>query len=209
MQQSHQLYLKIMRGLRIVLPLVLAFILCVIFFWPMISEQWENRKDTTTQKTKLDIANITDNRLKSPSYNAVDEKGNPYSVNANWANQLDKNTVELDSPQGKITLDNEETISVKGESGLYHHDERQLHISGPVTLDSDHDQHLEGHNVKVDLKTKTMTTDDKVEGMIMGGKVSAKKGMHIQSSEGKKTITLKGRSHVTLNPQQIEKAQNK
>src|SRR5690606_18631202 len=108
-----------MKGLRIALPLVLAIILCVIFFWPMVSEHLEKTDTQASGKKKIDLSHITDNRLVTPSYSAVDDKGNPYSVNAEWANQLDKNTIELNAPRGEITLENQEKISVTGESGLY------------------------------------------------------------------------------------------
>jgi len=203
-KNQHSRYVKRVRILRYLLPCLLTFVLCLVFFWPQISFYWKAPL-VKSAKEKLILPEITDNRLMTPEYSSVDDEGRPYMIGADWAIQQEGYSMELESPKGSITMGNNETFSLKAKDGLYNHGEKTLHLEGDVTLTSDQGQSLVTEDVMVDLESKDISSNTPVSGNSFAGKLKAQKGFETSTADGKKRLVLKGKSSVTINPGLLKK----
>jgi lipopolysaccharide export system protein LptC len=142
----------------------------------------------------------SDNRMIHPRYMASDEKGQPYEVTAEIATQVtEKEPTSLKNPEGSLTLEEGQILTVKAKNGLYDAQGKFLNLDGDVILTTTDGYRVKTEKANVTLSSKTIQGGDPVEGSGPKGTLKGADGFEIRHQEGGDIITLKGRSQVVIN----------
>lgn len=152
---------------------------------------------------------IKENRMVQPHYMSTDSKGQPYQVNAEWAKQRTEILADLTSPRGSIVMSEGQTFNLQANTGLYDNQNKTLNLEGAVKLTS-----TDGYNVKTQAalvkfdnnNNKMIEGNSYIEGEGPTGRFKGQEGFIVENlPQGKKILTLKGRSQVVIASSQPKK----
>lgn len=192
--KSYSRYVSLM---KVILPVGIFLSLGFAIGWPYF---YSLSKETLPQ-VDLSHPEIRDNRMVRPHYMSTDQKGQPFHVDAEWAKQqTDENLADLTNPQGSMTMIEGQTFDLKAQKGLYDSQSKVLNLEGDVTLTSTDGYRVQTEKAQVSIENKTIEGEHYITGEGPTGAIMAQDGFKVESrSQGKKVITLKGRSRVVLN----------
>lgn len=190
-------YSRYVSLMKIILPVGIAFSIGLVVVWPYFTSLNYKENLGAIDPSQPDIQ---ENRMLKPQYMSTDKKGQPYVVNAEWATQQTENRAHLKKPQGSLTLIKGQTVNIEAQNGVYDSNTKILNLEGDVTLTSTDGYHVKTAKANVSLDNKTVTGNQLIEGEGPTGAIRGQEGFEIKTSaEGKKVITLKGRSRVEIN----------
>jgi hypothetical protein len=192
---DYSFYVHLMKK---ILPIGIVMALGFSLGWPYI------QSISKEGLISLDMSRpeIKENRMVRPHYMSTDSKGQPYQVNAEWAKQRTEILADLINPQGSIVLTEGQTFNLKANNGLYDNKGKTLNLEGAVILTS-----TDGYNVttkeaqiKFDSNnTKVIEGNSYIEGEGPTGRFKGQKGFIVETRpQGKKVLTLKGRSQIVI-----------
>lgn len=189
--QSNVAYTRRMQTLRKILPLTASALFMLIIFWPEII--------TFLEKSSLSEMNFKGaiqgrNRLSSPRFQSIDEKGRPYYLTAKSALQKSNHTADLEIPYSKMQMEDGAIIEINSDTGFYNDLTKKLDYRDNVKLRSDTGYDLRTSLAHVNLQEKQALGDQHVEGEGPTGKIWAQ-GFHaIQGG----VIHFKGKSRLII-----------
>lgn len=139
----------IVTALKRALPAAALAVLALIVLWPELSGvddrvRFAYRKPDTA---------VTDSaRLVAPRYAGRDERGRPYELAAETAEQPSgSQTVTLAKPVGDITLEDGAWVALQAETGWYQREQALLDLAGEVTLFHDAGYEIRTARARIDL----------------------------------------------------------
>jgi lipopolysaccharide export system protein LptC len=91
-------------------------------------------------------------RMSGAKYHGMDQHGQPFTLTANAANELDSDRVALQQPQGDISLKSGAWLELKSDAGLFHQHSQKLGLQGNVTLYRNDGTMMTADAADVDLK---------------------------------------------------------
>jgi lipopolysaccharide export system protein LptC len=94
----------------------------------------------------------TASRLQGAKYHGVDQHGQPFTLTADTANQLDADRVALRQPAGDITLKSGAWLELRSDNGLFHQKTQELGLLGNVTLYRNDGTTMMADTADIDLK---------------------------------------------------------
>lgn len=142
--------------LKRALPAAALAVLALIVLWPEISGV-EDRIRLAYRKPDSAVADSA--RLVAPRYVGRDERGRPYELTAETAEQPSGSTaVALTKPAGEITLEDGAWLTLQAAAGTFHRDSRMLDLTGEVALFHDGGYEIHTERARIDL------TDGRAEG---------------------------------------------
>ncbi len=94
----------------------------------------------------------TASRMQGAKYRGVDQHGQPFTLTANAANQLDADRVALQQPTGDISLKSGAWLELSSHTGLFHQKSQTLGLAGDVTLYRNDGTTMTASTAEIDLK---------------------------------------------------------
>lgn len=194
-------YSKVVRKLRLILPLVAVAIVVMLFTWTILddtAEISENPKDKGAEQTR--------NELLEARFESRDEAGRPYTITAARALQgkpelgQDEKTIYLDKPSGQMALEQGQTLGLTAQEGTYDQDAGALDLQGGVALNTTDGYEMRTDKVMISLNDSTARSDTPLEGKGPAGSVEAK-GFSADNEKG--LLVLKGPARLIIKPEAL------
>lgn len=157
-QRSVRRYSRIVRLMKIALPIGALIMIAAIFF------TGRERATVFDPGSATQIAAIgTGMRLDKPRFTGVTEDGDPFVVTAEWAlpDGAMPDRIDLERPVGELQM-GEQTVTVTAAAGeLFRKDER-LRLSGEVVLETSDGYRVRTPSVSVDMAAKTAEATERL-----------------------------------------------
>ena len=152
-------YTFLVRGLKLLLPLIALGIVAVVIAWPRMDEAIA----PVPKETILPQA-AGSNELIKPRYESTDRNDNPYVITADRANQSagNQNLVMLEKPVAEMTMKSGEKLSASARDGTYSQTDQALILSGDVVINHSSGYVLRTQALDIALKSDLATTDQTV-----------------------------------------------
>ncbi|KFG90656.1 hypothetical protein BV98_001860 [Sphingobium herbicidovorans NBRC 16415] len=146
-------------------------------------------------KNKVEVAKER-MRVSEALYRGEDGKGQPFSLRAGSAVQKSSREpiVDLNDMSARILL-SEGPAVLTARQGRYDMDSERVAVDGPVQFEAAGGYRLTTRDVGIDLKTRRMRSDGRVDGRIPIGTFS---GDHLEADLGARTVTLNGRASLRI-----------
>lgn len=146
--------------LKRALPAAALAVLALIVLWPEIS----GIEDRVRLAYRKPDSAVTDSaRLVAPRYVGRDERGRPYELTAQTAEQPSgSTTVALTKPAGDITLEDGAWVTLQAATGAFHRDSRMLDLFGEVALFHDGGYEIHTERARIDLAAGRAEGDEPV-----------------------------------------------
>lgn len=146
---------------------------------------------------------VIDERLSvdNAMYRGRDDLGRPFSITAGEAIQRSsaEGLVRMDDLMAQLLLpDGPARITSSG--GTYDIDTEIVAIDGAVELNAADGYAMTARGVSVNLRERTMTGENGVEGMIPAGSFSARR---VRADLAERTLTLEGNARLSMIPGQL------
>lgn len=188
-------YSKIIRYMRLALPVVAVVIVAVLF---VFSGQQDITIEIEDDAARPVIsAKVGRNELLSPKFESRDQKGQPYTVTADRAFQGsgNENLVILENPFADMLLSSGHWAGAKADRGGFRQDTQRLFLNGNVQLFEDQGYHLLTDELHVNLQQNLVWTDIDVSVQGPDAYLEAK-GM--TANQGQEIIRFTGPAILTL-----------
>ena len=140
-----------------VLPLGALALLGSIAIWPELTRVKEQGRIAFHRA----FSAVPDSgRLQEPRYRGVDDRGRPYTITADWAQQNGPVRVNLQEPKGDLVPEGGGWLMVQSHDGVYVQHAGQLDLSRDVVLYRDDGTVLRTQSAAVDVKNAAAASDD-------------------------------------------------
>lgn len=135
-------------------------------------------------------------RVTEALYRGEDSKGQRFSLRAGSAVQKSSREpiVDLQDLSARILLSDGPAVLV-AQKGRYDMDDEHVAIDGAVQFQSAGGYRMTTRDVGVDLKTRQMKSQGRVDGRMPIGTFSAD---HLEADLGERTVTLNGRARLRI-----------
>lgn len=195
-------YSRYVMLMKVILPVSILLSIGLALGWPYLMSLGKE----SMAMVDVDHPEIKENRMVRPHYVSTDKKGQPFEINAEWAKQKSENLADLINPEGSMTVIEGDTFNVKADKGHYDSQNKVLTLKENVTLNSKDGYKFDTQEVHVNIDNKIIDGDHFIEGEGPTGKIRGEKGFTVETRpEGKKVLTLKGRSRVEINTVALKK----
>lgn len=151
--------------MKLALPLAALGIMALVAAWPTFVEP-------TPRKLAQEPG---DSELLKPRYFSVDEKGQPFSLNAKRAKELEAGAglFDLDEPEAEMTELDGSWVTLRSNYGRYNRDDRLLHMTGAVRILRDDGTEYHTEEAYADIESGTAWGDVRIVGQGPQGEVAA------------------------------------
>ena len=134
----------------------------------------EAAKDPVIREVKEEWGDdIFTSKALNANFDAVDEKGQHYKINAHSAVELADGTVELNTPTYVITLTNKTVVTIKALKGILDQQNKKLNLSGDVVVIYGNEYTIKTPISKIDLRYGYAHGEDKIQGSSHDMKLAA------------------------------------
>jgi len=182
----------LIRLLKIVLPMGVGVFLAYLLLSPLSDSK---EVSFLLDKKKVDVAH---ERLKTQSaqYRGVDDKGRPFTVDAQKAVQARSSVpiVDLAGMSAQIQL-KEGPATIAADRARYHMDKQNADVVGPVVVNGANGYRLETGDVNLDFNTHRLAGANGVQGKMPLGRFSAGT---LSADLPNRRVTLGGRAHLHI-----------
>ncbi len=203
---SPSAYTRYVKRLRILLPLIGVSLITLAILWPYLNK----KEHVSILKVDKNSPQITENHMVQPRYASTDKNGQPFQVEAQWGKQHTEKAADLVTPHGVITTEKHGEVQLDADTGHYNMETKNLELNGHVIMKSQDGYHFETTKAQLDAQNKVVDSDAPLDGTGPTGTLKSQDGFTLQESQdGHRSITLKGRSQVTIAPGTFKKAKAK
>ncbi len=122
----------------------------------------------------------TASRMQGAKYHGIDQHGQPYTLTANTANQLDSDQVALQQPAGDITLKSGAWLELKSDAGVFHQKSQELGLKGDVTLYRNDGTMMTADTASINLKAGSASSAAPVQVSGPFGTLNAVNGFNLK-----------------------------
>lgn len=187
-------YTKLVRFLRLALPLAALAIIALLFSWP----QMQDVGISAVTNSDMSDQKIARNELLKPRFESRDNKNQPYTITADSAVQSDQDpdVVILEKPMADITLTDGTWLAMEALRGAYKQDVERLLLEGKVKLFHDDGYEMVTEKMMVNVKEQVASSDVDIYGQGPVGNIRAT-GVDANAQDG--TLIFKGPVRLILN----------
>lgn len=180
---------RFVRFMKFILPAIALATVTVVFAWPQLFSKRQNLLSLSLTAVDSENAALV---MNNPRYRGADSNGQPYMVTADRAIQdpQDDKQVTLDRVQADLTMSNGQWWSLTSDTGIYNGNSQLLNLFGNISVFGDQGYEMHGNSAEVDMKTKVISSDDKVWGQTGMGTVNAN-GLRIYDN-GRVVVFING-----------------
>ncbi|HYN38250.1 MAG TPA: LPS export ABC transporter periplasmic protein LptC [Rhodospirillales bacterium] len=186
---------RVIRVLRIALPVATAGIIILALFWPQLIGR-DDRIDVAvpvvdgqTEERPEAIVNAT--------YSGVDREGRPFAIRAKSVRNPagEESTLQLAHPDAQIALKDGSLLTIEAESGLYRRDHDALDLQGRVTLRRGADLTVQTEQASIDLAASSASGDQPVGATSVHGTLT---GTGFRIADGGDTVLVMGPARMQM-----------
>ncbi|SIN60020.1 lipopolysaccharide export system protein LptC [Parasphingorhabdus marina DSM 22363] len=180
------------RFLRILLPVFVGALGAVLALAPFTMA---GELSFVLDKNSVEVAKER-MRVTEALYRGEDSQGRPFSLKAGSAVQKssEEAIVELSNLSARILLE-DGPAQIRAQQGRYDMDLENVSVPGPVQVESAGGYRLTTNNVTVDLKSRTLESDQAVEGRTNIGTFRADQ---LKADMNARTVTLDGNAKLRI-----------
>lgn len=191
---------RFVRFMKFILPAMAFCILMAVFVWPQLSKRQNLLSIGMTAIESENAALVMNN----PRYRGADSSGQPYVVTADRAIQdpQDDKQVTMDRVQADFNMNDGQWWSLTADTGVYNGSLEILDLFGNIAIFGNQGYEMHGHAVEVNLKTKVISSDEKVWGQTATGTINAN-GMRVY--EGGRVVVFINGVKTVIFPQQKQR----
>ncbi|WOF43224.1 LPS export ABC transporter periplasmic protein LptC [Sphingopyxis indica] len=184
---------RVVRILRVGLPLVIGVIAAVLVFSPFTQR---SEVSFLLAKDKVEVAKER-MRVTRAEYRGQDTKGRPFALIAGSAVQKSsaEPVVRMTDLSGAIRLE-DGPATIAAEHAQYNMDTEKVSVPGTVLVKSADGYRINAENVALDLRTRSLTGDSGVEGTLNIGRFSANR---LYADLDGRTVRLSGNARLRIN----------
>jgi len=189
-------YTRFVNLMKMLLPLVALVLISLVLVWPHLKP--------ATNKFKIGIAALKtqftkDANMTNPRYVGTDKNHRPYSITADIAKNLSKNSgaVEMEMPKADITLKDGSWLVLTANEGIFNRDAKILELKGSVNMFHDSGYEFRTAKLYVDLDMSTATSKDPVQGQ---GPFGTLKSQGFRIVNKAQTIFFTGKTKMVIYP---------
>ncbi|NWH08120.1 MAG: LPS export ABC transporter periplasmic protein LptC [Alphaproteobacteria bacterium] len=194
-------YTRFVQQLKVLLPAgALVIVLAVVTF----SSINASRNDITFAFDEIE-AQEDDLKMLNPKLNGVDKEGRPYTVTADYAQQIKGRAdfVTLYNMQADVTLKDGQWVSISAGRGELDSAKETLTLTGDINVFSDRGYEMRTSAALVDFGNGMISGDKPVEGQ---GPLGVIKGNGFTVDQEKELVTFTGGVETTYIPPPHKKA---
>lgn len=182
----------LIRLLKFALPVAIGVVMAYLALVPL-----SKNRDLSfiLDKDKVDVARER-MRVQSARYEGLDDKGRRFTIDARSAVQPSSRDpiVDIQGMNARIALDGG-PASIRAQKGRYNLDTQTVEVIGPILFTAADGYQLRTSDVGVDLNTRTMASNGRVEGQMPLGRFSADR-MAVDLPDREVTLTGRARLHI-------------
>ena len=182
----------LIRLLKIGLPIAIGVVMAYLALVPLSKDR---DLSFILDKNKVDVAKER-MRVQSARYEGMDDAGRPFTIDAQSAVQPSSRDpiVDIDGMNARIELERG-PASLRAQKGRYNLETERVEVIGPILFTAADGYQLQTSDVEVDLNSRTMKSDGRVEGEMPLGRFSADE-MAVDLPEREVTLTGRARLHI-------------
>lgn len=186
---------RLVKLLRVALPLAAIAVLAAIIFWPMINAHGGGSLSLAAKM--IPIPDLAVDHLR---FSGTDSRNQPYSVTAERATRPgDLHEVyDLERPEGDITLQDGAWIAGKALQGRYDRAGQKLWLGGNVQLFHDQGFQFTTSEANIDMKDSSAWGEAPV---VMQGNFGTIRGKGFTMLDSGNVVVVKGPARAVLNLQ--------
>ena len=199
-QARVQRYSRIVRRMKVALPLGALLLIAMIFMFGR------------ERATVIDIEEAADAvalgaglRLDNPRFAGVTEEGDPFVVTADWAlpDGASPDRVDLEKPVGELHLPDETVVTVHAATGEFFRDKERLNLAGAVVLETSTGYRVETPRVEIDLDARAAVAPERLRATGPRGGIEADRlRVNRGAGNGDATLRFEGDVRLTWQPDQ-------
>ncbi|MCB9930674.1 MAG: LPS export ABC transporter periplasmic protein LptC [Alphaproteobacteria bacterium] len=188
-------YSRLVRSLRLLLPLLAAGLLVLAVLWPSLDLRHAVLPDADS--LKLDVNDAREVRMRTARLVGEDEQGQPYELSATEARQGDDgiNTVLLDHPAGRIALQDGAKLDLEATKGVFDRKAKELDLSGDVTVHHGDGYRFESESASVDIDAGRAVGHQPIHGNGPEGEIQ---GEGFEILDKGRTVKILGKSRLLI-----------
>jgi len=194
-------YSRLVRSLRLLLPLLAAGILFFTMLFPTID--WRQSGLPDQDDLKLDPRDANQIRMRTARLVGTDEAGRAYEVSAVEARQGEDGTetVLLDRPAGRVTMEDGASLNMEAASGVFDRNAETIDLTGSVTVEHGLGYRFRSESATVDLNEGRASGNEPIDGFGPEGEIH---GEGFEILDKGRTVKILGKSRliVTKVPEQ-------
>lgn len=183
---------RLIRLLKNVLPVAVGVLAAFLTMAPFTMQ---GDVSFVLDKNDVDVASER-MRVREALYRGEDSKGRPFSIRAGSAVQKTSREpiVEMRDLSARLLMVDGPAV-LSAEQGRYNMESEQIQVVGPVQFDSAQGYRLTTRNVNIDMKGRTMRSEDRVYGRMPIGTFDAD---HLSADLNVRTVTLSGNARLRI-----------
>lgn len=183
---------EVVRTLKIALPVMIGVLMAFLAMAPLSKNQ---EISFILDKQKVDVAKER-MRVQEARYRGQDDKGRPFMITARSAVQATSRDpiVDILGMRARIALESG-PATLKADRGRYNLETETVNVIGPILFTAADGYRLQTHDVAVDLDSRVMATDGRVEGQMPLGRFSANR---MRADLESRTVTLTGNARLHI-----------
>jgi len=181
-------YTRFVGRLRRFLPAIVFLLLLTLVVWPMVN----NRKWSTIVNDA--VPNLV---VENLHFSGLDDQEQPYSLTALRAFQAGntKNLVDLEKPEGEVTLNNGAWLAGKASYGRFDQQAKRLWLGGDVELFHDQGYSFTTSDAQLDLDKNTAWGDEPI---LIQGSFGEIRGTGFRVLDGGDVLVVEGHAKAKL-----------
>ncbi|PWG02890.1 LPS export ABC transporter periplasmic protein LptC [Sphingosinicella humi] len=183
---------EVVRTLKIALPVLIGVLMAFLAMAPLSKNQ---EISFILDKQKVDVAKER-MRVQEARYRGQDDKGRPFMITARSAVQATSRDpiVDILGMRARIALESG-PATLKADRGRYNLETETVNVIGPILFTAADGYRLQTRDVAVDLDSRVMATDGRVEGQMPLGRFSANR---MRADLESRTVTLTGNARLHI-----------
>jgi lipopolysaccharide export system protein LptC len=187
--------------LKLALPTIAVVLVGLVLMWPQLKGAEENLRKSFIGSLKLDeIENL---QMVHARYVGADDQNRPYVLTAAAARQVSSGSdlIALESPKGKLSLQDGNNVSVSAQAGAYYQKAQMLDLFGHVTMDRSDGYVVETEEARINLKTGSAEGNKPVIGHGPAGTLRSD-GFHILDKG--QTVMFTGKARLVIDSESAD-----
>ena len=182
----------VVRLLKLALPVLIGVLMAYLALAPLSKNQ---EISFILDKNKVAVAKER-MRVEAARYQGQDDKGRPFTITAESAVQATSRDpiVDVLGMMARIGLESGPAV-IRADKGRYNLETETVNVTGPVLLTAADGYRLETSDVTVDLDSRMMLSEGRVEGEMPLGHFSANR---MTADLEDRTVTLTGNARLHI-----------
>ena len=177
------------------LAILAGILVLILIIVPLLAPEEHGMRIVFSQATEVEASRADAPKMLNPHFQGVDKKNQPYTVTAEYAMQLDKETVRMHRLNADIRLENDSWMSVSADEGVMGMGNKMLSLQGMVHAFYGDGYEMQTEAIDIDINNKSAVSTTQVAGQ---GALGSLQAAGFTITPGGETIVFNGPVNMTL-----------